>query len=151
MEQRHLVGAAAGDMPVERVVAGVDDPTGKPAAVRSRGGIEDPLGRLDPVDLARRLGPKALGIPERAGVDLVIAAVATDVHGVAPAVESPPSIRHGRARPGHPRLCKPRGRKDVDARPEAGHDGAGWPPPCSRPWHAKRPRVNPSRPPNLLP
>src|SRR5258708_22347102 len=84
MDQRHLVGAAAGDMPVERVVAGVDDPSGKPAAVRSRGGIEDPLGRLDPVDLARRLGPKALGIPERAGVDLMIAAVATDVHGVAP-------------------------------------------------------------------
>src|SRR5215213_9944931 len=32
-------------------------------------------------------------------------------------------LRHGRARPGHPRLVC--GKKDVDARHKAGHDG-GW-------------------------
>jgi hypothetical protein len=31
--------------------------------------------------------------------------------------------RHGRARPGHPRLVSQRGRKDVDARDKRGHDG----------------------------
>jgi hypothetical protein len=31
--------------------------------------------------------------------------------------------RHGRARPGHPRLDSLRGRKDVDARDKRGHDG----------------------------
>jgi hypothetical protein len=31
--------------------------------------------------------------------------------------------RHGRARPGHPRLALLRGRKDVDARDKRGHDG----------------------------
>jgi hypothetical protein len=35
--------------------------------------------------------------------------------------------RHGRARPGHPRLALPAGRKDVDARGERGHDGDAWP------------------------
>ena len=85
VDQRHLVGAAVGDMAVERVVAGVDHGAGEPAAVEPHGGIEHLLRRLDPVDLARRLGPKTLGIPERAGMDLVIAAGVLDVHGVAPA------------------------------------------------------------------
>src|SRR5215203_2557868 len=34
--------------------------------------------------------------------------------------------RHGRARPGHPRLFTWERPKDVDARLEAGHDGGGW-------------------------
>ena len=67
VDQRELIGASARDMAVERVVAGVDHGAGEPAAVSARRGIEDLLRRLDPVDLARRLRPKALGIPsERA-------------------------------------------------------------------------------------
>jgi hypothetical protein len=34
--------------------------------------------------------------------------------------------RHGRARPGHPRLVSPRGRKVVDARDKRGHDGEAF-------------------------
>ena len=67
VDQRHLVGAAAGDMAVERVVAGVDHGAGEPAAVEPHGGIEHLFRRLDPVDLARRLGPKPSGsLSERA-------------------------------------------------------------------------------------
>ena len=62
VDQRDLVGAAAGDMAIERVVAGVDHGAGEPAAVSADRGIEDLLRRLDPVDLARRLGPEALGV-----------------------------------------------------------------------------------------
>jgi hypothetical protein len=36
---------------------------------------------------------------------------------------SPYLGRHGRARPGHPRLCRRR-KQDVDARRKAGHDEA---------------------------
>jgi hypothetical protein len=37
VDQRHLIGAAAGDMTVERVVAGVDHGTGEPAGRHGRG------------------------------------------------------------------------------------------------------------------
>src|SRR2546423_14442472 len=82
MNQRHLIGAAAGDMTVERVVAGVDHGTGEPAAIQTHAGIEYLLRGLDPVDLPRGVSPKALGISERAGMDLVIPAVV--LHRVAP-------------------------------------------------------------------
>src|SRR5258708_4004475 len=85
MNQRDLIAAAVRDMAIERVVAGVDNGTGEPAAIGARGGIEHLFGRLDPVDLARRLGPEALGIGQRAGVDLVVAAFSVDVHGALPA------------------------------------------------------------------
>ncbi len=84
VDQRHLIGASARDMAIERVVAGVDHAAGKPAAVNPLGRIEDLFGRLDPVDLARDLAPKALGIPQRAGVDLVVPAFLVNVHGVLP-------------------------------------------------------------------
>ena len=62
VDQRDLVGAAAFDMAVERVVAGVDDAAGEPAAVDALRRIEDRLWRLDPVDLRGRLCPETLGI-----------------------------------------------------------------------------------------
>ena len=82
VDQRHLAGAAAGDVTVERVVAGVDHRAGEPATVKSASRIEDLFRRLDPVDVTRSLAPKTLGIPERAGMDLMIPAVVLDVHGV---------------------------------------------------------------------
>ena len=103
VDQRQLIGASARDMAVERVVAGVDHGAGEPAAIEPHRGIEDLLRRLDPVDLARRLGPKALGIGERAGMDLVIPAVVRGYSWRAPGRRHP--RRHARACPGHPRLC----------------------------------------------
>ena len=44
--------------------------------------IEDLFCRFDPVDFARGLAPKAFGVGERAGMDLMIPAVVLDVHGV---------------------------------------------------------------------
>ncbi len=81
VDQRHLVAAPTSDMAVERVVAGVDHGAGEPAPILAHGGIEHLFRRLDPVDFARRLGPKALGIGQRTGMDLVIPA-ALDIHGV---------------------------------------------------------------------
>src|ERR1700716_2133739 len=85
MNQRDLIAAAVGDLAVERVVAGIDHAAGEPAAVGAHRSIEDFFGRLDPVDLARRLGPKPLGVTERAGMHLVIPALFVDVHGALPA------------------------------------------------------------------
>ena len=103
VDQRHLVGASARDMAVERVVAGVDHASGEPAAIRAHRGIEDLFGRLDPVDLARRLGPKSFGVGQRAGMDLVVPALLVDVHGALPA--GSPFARHARPCAGHPRTC----------------------------------------------
>src|SRR5260370_41250318 len=71
-------------MAVDVVVTGVDHAIREPAAVRSHRGIEDLPWDFDPVDLARRLGPKTLGVAERAGVDFVIPAFLADVHGALP-------------------------------------------------------------------
>src|SRR6266702_8081412 len=88
MNQRDLVGATAFNMAVGRIVAGVDDTAGEPAAIDTFGRIEDLLRWLDPVDLLRRLGPKARGISQRARMDLVITTrsvdVSLDVHRSAP-------------------------------------------------------------------
>ena len=93
MDQRDLVGTAAFDVAVERVVAGVDDATAEPATVDALRGIEDLVRWLDPVDLLGRLGPKALRVGQRARINLVIGAlsidVSSDVHSRAPV----PSIR----------------------------------------------------------
>ena len=95
VNQRHLAGAPAGNMAIERVVAGVDDAARKPAAIGARRGIENLLRRLNPVDLARGLGPEALGVGERARVDLVIAALFVNVHGSLPSARPPAIVRHG--------------------------------------------------------
>ncbi|MGY4341080.1 hypothetical protein ACVWW3_005986 [Bradyrhizobium sp. LM2.9] len=84
MDQRDLAGAAARDMAVERIVAGVNQAAAEPAAVDALRSIEDRLRRLDPVDLLRRLGPKALRVGQRACIDVVIAAFPLDIHACAP-------------------------------------------------------------------
>ena len=76
---RRLVAASVFHMPIDGVVAGVDPRVGKPVPVDAGLGVEDPLGRLDPGDLSRGLGPKGL----RIGAPLIIGLpVAT--HGFAP-------------------------------------------------------------------
>src|SRR5882724_1237189 len=87
-------------MAVERIVTGVDHGAGEPAAVKPHGRIEHLVGGLDPVDLARRLAPKALGVRERAGMNLMIPAVVLDVHDVAPrGSRSTLSVMPGLSRP----------------------------------------------------
>ena len=112
VDQRQLIGASARDMAVERVVAGVDHGAGEPAAVKAHRGIEDLFRRLDPVDLARRLAPKAFGIGQRAGMDLVIPACS----GCSWRLSRVRLLRHARACPGHPRPSADRANQDVDGR-----------------------------------
>ena len=58
MDQRELVGAAASDMAVDGVAAGVAVGARKPAAIDAGLGVEDLVPGLEPVDGARRLGPE---------------------------------------------------------------------------------------------
>jgi hypothetical protein len=69
-------------MAVQRVIAGVDDGAGEPAAVKSHRGIEDLFRRFDPIDLARRFGPESFGVAERSGVNLAVAAFVLNIHGI---------------------------------------------------------------------
>ena len=83
VDDRRLLAAPAQDVAVDGVPAGVADAAGEPAAVDAGIGVEHLLGRLDPVDVPRRLTPKALRVALPAGVDVVIAARA-GIHGAAP-------------------------------------------------------------------
>src|SRR5262249_44583798 len=83
VDERRLLAAPVQDMAVDRVPAGVADAAGEPAAVDAGIGIEHLLGRLDPIDVPRRLAPKALRVALPARVDPVVAARA-GIHGAAP-------------------------------------------------------------------
>ena len=83
VDQRGLLPAPARDVAVDRVVAGVADGAGKPAAVDAGGGVEDAFGLLDPVDLGRRLAPEHLRAALPMRVNVVIAA-RSRVHGLKP-------------------------------------------------------------------
>ena len=72
--KRGLVAAAGLHVPVERIEAGVAPRVGEPAAVDAASGVENALGRLDPGDLARRLGPEGLRIGAPTIIGLPIAA-----------------------------------------------------------------------------
>ncbi len=74
VDQRDLVVAAGQDVAVERVVAGVADAAGEPAAVDAGVLVEHLFRLLDPVDRLRRLAPEALRVALPARVDVVIAA-----------------------------------------------------------------------------
>ena len=74
VDESQLVAAAALDMPVERVVTGVQAPAGEPAVERRLRVVEDPLPRLVPVDRRRSLRPETVRILERTTVDLLVAA-----------------------------------------------------------------------------
>src|SRR6185503_17811838 len=69
VDQGGLVGAAAFDVPVERVVRGVQPAAREPAVERRARVIEDPRGPLVPVDRLRSLAPELLRLLERAPVD----------------------------------------------------------------------------------
>src|SRR5439155_537281 len=56
-------GAAVLDVPVERVLAGVDGGARKPTIERGARAIEDPIPALGPVDGLARFGPEPLRVP----------------------------------------------------------------------------------------
>src|SRR5207247_7927165 len=63
VNQGGLVGAAVLDVPVERVLAGVDGGARKPTIERGARAIEDPIPALGPVDGLARFGPEPLRVP----------------------------------------------------------------------------------------
>ena len=83
VDDRRLLAAPGIDVAVDGVEAGVADAVGEPAAVDARLRIEHRFRLFKPVDVGRRLAPKALRIALPARVDLVVAA-RTGVHGVSP-------------------------------------------------------------------
>src|ERR1044072_4289850 len=62
VDERDLLGPPPLDVPVERVVAGVELGVGKPAVHRRRGVVQDPARRDGPVDRTGGIPPEALGI-----------------------------------------------------------------------------------------
>ena len=77
-----LLAAPGIDVTVDGVEAGIADPVWKPAAIDTGVRIEHGFRLLEPVDVGRRLAPKAERVALPARVDLVIAA-RTGVHGAA--------------------------------------------------------------------
>ena len=71
VDQGEPVAVARVDVPVERVVAGVEPAAAEPAVERRARVVEDALPRLGPVDRGRGLGPERLGLLERAPMDVV--------------------------------------------------------------------------------
>ena len=61
-DQRVLLAAAGLDVAVERIVAGVQLRPREPLAVRAERGVEDTLGRADPVDAFRGRGPEGVRV-----------------------------------------------------------------------------------------
>ena len=114
VDQRHLV-VARGDVAVERVVAGVDDAIGKPAAVEPLRLVEDFFRLFVPVDGLGRLAPEAFRIALPARVDVGVAA-RPGVHGCPPIFCLGPIVERGE-------FCKqviarqPCANKAGDARP----------------------------------
>src|ERR1043166_2233611 len=74
VDDRGLRGTAGQDMAIDRVEAGVADAVREPAPVHAGLRIEHGLRRLEPVDLARSLGPEAVRVALPARINLVIAA-----------------------------------------------------------------------------
>src|ERR1700722_1674546 len=87
-----LVAAPGIDVAVDRVEAGVANAADKPAAVDAGVGIEHGLGLFEPVDVGRRVTPKALRVALRAGVDLTIEALTGGPRGVHGVVPPPPIL-----------------------------------------------------------
>ena len=71
VDQCRLVGAAAVDVPVERVPARVHPASCEPAEERRPRVVEHTLPRLDPVDRLRSVGPELFGLFERTPIDLL--------------------------------------------------------------------------------
>src|ERR1700683_1494209 len=79
VNDRDLIAATGVDLAIDRVEAGVANAAHEPAAIDAGFRIEHRLGLFKPIDILRRLSPKALRVALPARVDLVIAA-RTGVH-----------------------------------------------------------------------
>src|SRR5262249_59849453 len=72
VNQRELLGAPALDVPVERVVAGVEPAAGKPAIKRRAGFVQDAIPALLPADCLSRFSPEAVAFLKRAAICLFV-------------------------------------------------------------------------------
>src|SRR5262249_7633069 len=72
VNQRELLGPPTLDVPVERVVAGVELPTGKPAIKRRSGFVQDSIPVLLPADCLGPLSPEAVAFLKRAAIRLFV-------------------------------------------------------------------------------
>src|SRR5262249_14404864 len=72
VDQRDLISASIGDMPVDSVVAGVDFASSEPSIEWLVGFVEDLLPLPVPVDSFRGFGPKTYRVTERMRIDLVV-------------------------------------------------------------------------------
>lgn len=68
-----LAAAAGGHMPVQAIVAGIGFRAGEPAAIHALIGRENPLRRLEPVDVIGRFAPEGFGITFPGRIGLMIA------------------------------------------------------------------------------
>ena len=75
VDQCVLIAATRFDVAIERVVAGVDTPAGKPAVKRCAAVIEDGIPGLLPVQVLGLLGPERRGVSEGALIFLGVAHV----------------------------------------------------------------------------
>ncbi len=73
VDERRLLGAAALDMAVEGIPAGVHAPAAEPAVKRRIGGVEHLVPTALPVDRLGRVAPESLGIGERAAPSFLVA------------------------------------------------------------------------------
>ena len=105
VDQRRLLGAAALDVAIERVVAGVELGAGEPAIERRVRRVEHLVPAPGPIDRLGLLGPEPLGIAQRALVKRAI--FVTDGHDGVPSLaagrlsvgDGPPQSRYVTIRP----------------------------------------------------
>ncbi len=95
VDQRGLLVAALEHVTVERVVAGVADAAGEPAAVDAGIGVEDFFRLFDPIDFVGRLAPKTFRVALPARIDVMVPARAS-FHGLPPAMIFWPRLWNGR-------------------------------------------------------
>src|SRR5262249_60648075 len=72
VDQRALITTAIDDVPVDRVVTGIDFAAGKPSIERLAGFIEDLVPPLVPVKFFGSFRPKACRVMNRTLVDFVV-------------------------------------------------------------------------------
>ena len=98
VDQRRLLGAAALDVAVERVVAGIELAAGEPAIERRLGASSTLSQRLRPVDRLGLLGPESLGVAERTRMQRAV--FVADGHDGISSLSDRLSVAHGPPRSG---------------------------------------------------
>ena len=130
VDQGRLVAAAVADVPVQRVVTGVEHPAGEPPVQRRGVGVQDALGGDVPLQECGRVAPEPVRVGQAAGVGLG--------PGARGGAERRLVLEHGVIVARRPPPGQSRRRGD---RPKAGHDGRAVGALCGG---AERPRACPA-------